>query len=315
VAATLQGIAVELRHKPVPFYGTWSLTHTIIPNLTNVLEGFDIKAEISGRAKHIYSIHQKMEAKQLAFEHINDLLGIRIIVDTIRDCYAAQETIHAFWSPITDFYGGEPGRDWIDQPKQNHYQSLHTTIRFHDKMVEIQIRTHEMHEIAEYGVAAEHWRYKDSKTYRKGRTPSVTKAKDQIWSQQLAELRKGLAHKQEAAVPKREDLEQRQIFVITPKGHVIDLRAGATPLDFAYRIHTDLGHSYRGAKADGRLVHLDYKLKTGEIVELLASRPTKNPSRDWLTQKKDEEGNSHYVFAQTPQARGKIRSELNKQKR
>ena len=287
----------------------------IIPILTNKLNEWGIEnAEISGRAKHIYSIYQKMEAKQLTFEQINDLLGIRIIVDTREDCYDAQEVIHLFWPPMTDVYNGQPGRDWIAEPKANQYQSLHTTIRIEDKAVEVQIRTHKMHEIAEYGAAAEHWRYKESKTYRKGKTPRVTKLKDQIWSEQLAELRKSLADEQTSVASKRRGLLKHRIFVITPEGHVIDLAAGATPLDFAYRIHTDLGHRYTGAKVDGHPVRLDYELKNGEIVELFTSRARNGPSPEWLSISKDENGKSKYVFARTRQAREKIHSWFNKQK-
>lgn len=285
----------------------------IVPIVLNKLKEWGIeKAEISGRAKHIYSIHQKMEAKQLTFEQINDLLGIRIIVDAREECYDAQEIIHMYWPPMTDVYNGQPGRDWIAEPKANRYQSLHTTIRIEDKTVEVQIRTHEMHEVAEYGAAAEHWRYKESKTYRKGKTPRVNKLKDQIWSEQLAELRKSLANVPTSAAPRRRNLLKHQIFVITPEGHVIDLSAGATPLDFAYRIHTDLGHRYMGAKVDDHIVRLDYELKNGEIVELITSRVRKGPSPEWLAISKDEEGRSNYMFARTQQARKKIHSWLNK---
>ena len=149
----------------------------IIPIVLDKLKEWDIeKAEISGRAKHIYSIYQKMEAKQLTFEQINDLLGIRIIVDTPQDCYDVQGILHEYWSPMTIVYDGKAGRDWIAEPKANQYQSLHTTIRIEDKAVEVQICTHKMHEIAEYGAAAEHWRYKDSKTYRKGKTRQYVKS-------------------------------------------------------------------------------------------------------------------------------------------
>ncbi|MBV9232006.1 MAG: bifunctional (p)ppGpp synthetase/guanosine-3',5'-bis(diphosphate) 3'-pyrophosphohydrolase [Chloroflexi bacterium] len=300
------------------------IAQTVIPAIENRLNEFDIKAKLFGRPKHIYGIYQKMQTKQVAFEHINDLLGIRILVETVKDCYSAQEVIHMFWSPVREFYGGEVGRDWIANPKANGYQSLHTTIYFDDKKVEIQIRTHEMDEIAEYGIAAQHWLYKDNKTYRKGRTPKVTRLKDQNWSKKLESLRRSLANKQLSPETKNEQLSSEakqegllrdRIFVITPKGHVIDLRVGATPLDFAYRIHTDLGHQYSGAKINGQLVHLDYALRTGDIIELFTSRPNKSPSRDWLSQKKDEAGNSHYVYAQTSQARSKIRHQLKKQKR
>jgi GTP diphosphokinase / guanosine-3',5'-bis(diphosphate) 3'-diphosphatase len=290
------------------------ISHVIIPTLEKTLKEYGIKAEIQGRAKHIYSIYKKMEAKQLTFNEINDLLGVRIIVDAIDDCYLVQEIIHEFWSPDTEVYGGERGRDWIANPKENGYQSLHTTIFFEEKKtVEIQIRTHEMHEKAEFGAAAEHWRYKIDKIYKKGKTPRITKAKDQIWSQQLAQLRKNLTSEQESIELSQESLLKEQIFVITPKGHAIDLLAGATPLDFAYRIHTDLGHRYTGAKVDGHIVRLNYKLKNGEIVELISSRARKGPSPEWLARSKDEEGNSTYVFARTRHAREKIHRELNKQ--
>jgi GTP pyrophosphokinase len=171
-----------------------------------------------------------------------------------------------------------------------------------------------MNEIAEFGAAAEHWRYKIDKIYRKGKIPRVTKVTDQIWSHQLAQLRKSLANEQESTEQAQEPLLKNQIFVITPKGHVIDLRTGATPLDFAYRIHTDLGHRYTGAKVNGHIVRLNYKLKNGEIVELITSRSRTGPSPEWLTKSKDEEGKSTYVFARTPNAREKIHRELNKQK-
>ena len=286
----------------------------IIPIIRAELEAFGIKAEISGRAKHIYSIYQKMEAKELTFEQINDLLGIRIIVNKSDDCYIAQAIIHQFWPPVTEVYNGNPGRDWIVHPKENQYQSLHTTINIKGKIVEVQIRTHEMHEVAEYGAAAAHWHYKESKAYRKGKTPRITRVEDQIWSEQLAELRKSLADEQKSTASKRRGLLKHQIFVITPEGHVIGLQAGATPLDFAYRIHTDLGHRYTGAKVGGRLVRTDYELKNGDSVELLVSRTRQGPNPEWLSKSKDKDGNMHYVFARTRQARSKIRKWFNEHK-
>lgn len=288
------------------------ISHQIIPELKRVLEEYGIEAEIYGRAKHIYSIYKKMAAKQLRFEEINDLLGVRIIVDTKENCYDVQDIIQDCWPVETEVYGGEKGRDWIANPKENQYQSLHTTVRIADKMVEVQIRTHEMHEIAEYGAAAEHWRYKEDKAYRKGKIARVTKEKDQIWSKQLAEMRRSLEHAEAITSLEQKRLLKKWIFVITPKGHVIDLRAGATPLDFAYRIHTDLGHRYTGAKVDGRIVRLDYELKNGEMVELITSRAGRGPTAQWLSRSKDEDGNSKYVFARTRQARNKIHSWLNK---
>src|SRR5579871_273120 len=170
----------------------------IIPLIQNALAEFDIRVEVSGRAKHIYSIYKKMEAKQLSLNQINDLLGIRIIVDSQQDCYDVREIILDTWPAVTAFYDGETGRDWIATPKENGYQSLHTTILINGKIVEVQIRTHKMHEKAEYGAAAEHWRYKDPKIYRKGKTPRVTKEKDLNWGKGLAEQRKMMDNQQEA---------------------------------------------------------------------------------------------------------------------
>ena len=302
------------------------INDNIIPVVQAALVEYGIEAEITGRAKHIYSIYDKMVAKQLEFNQINDLLGIRILVDSERDCYDALEIILDKWPAETDVYDGEAYRDWIANPKANRYQSIHTTVTVEvknketeNKIIEIQIRTREMHEVAEYGVASAHWQYKESKAYRKGKTPVVLKMKDQVWGEQLAELRRSLADKGGGA--KEESADQVQgshlnmrIFVITPKGHVIDLPSGATPLDFAYRIHTDLGNRYTGAKVDGRIVRLDYKLKNGEVVELITTRARSGPSPDWLAVSKDEEGRSKYVFARTSQAREKIHRELNKQK-
>ena len=279
----------------------------IIPIIREQIGPFGIQVEISGRAKHIYSIYQKMEAKQLCIDEINDLLGIRIIVETKEDCYNVQGILHEYCSPITTVYDGKAGRDWIARPKENQYQSLHTTIHINDKIVEVQIRTRTMHEIAEYGAAAEHWRYKESKTYKKSKTSRVTKSKDQIWGEQLAELRKSLSNELPSTTQVQKNLLKDRIYVITPEGHVIDLPAGATPLDFAYRIHTDLGNRYTGAKVGDHLVQLDYRLKNGDIVELITSRARKGPSPEWLSRSKDKEGNSDYVFARTSQAREKIR--------
>ena len=276
----------------------------IIQIVRKQLEDFGIQAEISGRAKHIYSVYQKMEAKQLGFEQINDLLGIRIIINQYKDvdkdageikdkdaekhneialCYDVQDILHELWSPVTEPYEGMPGRDWIARPKENQYQSLHTTIIINDKMVEVQIRTHGMHEIAEYGVAASHWRYKESKAYRRSRTVKAQGAKNLLWNEELASLRQSLAYEQETTKPTQKRLLKSRIFAITPDGHVIDLADGATPLDFAYRIHTNLGDTYMGAKVNGRYVRMDYALKNGDIIEISTSRARKGPNPDWLT--------------------------------
>jgi GTP diphosphokinase / guanosine-3',5'-bis(diphosphate) 3'-diphosphatase len=297
----------------------------IIPTIQKELEALGIEAKIFGRAKHIYSIYKKMEANQLTFNEINDLLGVRIIVDTIDDCYLVQSILHECWSPQTEVYGGQAGRDWIANPKENLYQSLHTTILIENKAVEVQIRTGAMHKIAEYGVtalqSAVHWRYKESITYRNAKNLRETGEKHR--SKQLAELRKILnddqvvidsemKEEQEAVISMLKDLLEDRIFVITPEGHVIDLAAHATPLDFAYRIHTDLGHRYTGAKVGDHLVRLDYELKNGDIVELITSRARKGPSPEWLSFSKDDDGKRYYLFARTRQARSKIVNWLNK---
>ncbi len=294
--------------------------NNIIALIEALIEGYGIQAEVNGRAKHIYGIYKKMVAKQLTLEQINDLLGIRIIVDrsegfdddkeVIRECYDVQEIVFGEWPPILSFYDGEVGRDWITHPKENGYQSLHTTVEIEGKIVEIQIRTRQMHETAEFGAAAEHWRYKDPKIYRKGKTPRVTKAREVNWGKQLVELRKNINNQQEAKDLLQQGLLKDRIYVITPQGHVLDFPKGSTPLDFAYRIHTDLGHRYTGAKVDGHIVRLDYHMNNGEIVELIASRPRPGPNPGWLDVNKDEEGHSTYIFARTSQARSKIRSKL-----
>ncbi|HZU68456.1 MAG TPA: TGS domain-containing protein [Ktedonobacteraceae bacterium] len=259
--------------------------NNIIPQIQAELKEFGIEAVITGRAKHIYSIYNKMVAKNLSFEEVKDLLGIRIIVDSKQDCYDVLEIILDTWPAETDVYNGETYRDWIARPKENQYQSLHTTVKIEGKIVEIQIRTKEMHEIAEYGVASAHWRYKESKTYRKGKTPRVLKTKEQIWDQELAQLRKSVVEekKQDSTEQSKNRILKDRIYVITPKGHIIDLPTGATPLDFAYRIHTDLGHKYLGAKVGGRFVSIDYELKNGDIIEVITSRTRKGPNPEWLS--------------------------------
>ena len=284
--------------------------HDIIAVIREYLQKAQITAIVTGRAKHIYSIYQKMEAKQLTFEKINDLLGIRIIVDTSEECYAVQSILLDHWEPLTEFYDGKVGRDWIAKPKENLYQSLHTTIKIEDKIVEIQIRTRKMHEIAEYGVASAHWKYKGKKAYLKGKTPIEKREKEKVWNEQLNDLRKSLATEQSSSNKTQNVSLKKFIFVITPEGHVLDLPAGATPLDFAYRIHTHLGHGYMGAKVDGRLVHTEDELKNGEIVELLPAKTRRGPSPVWLSVSKNKEGKRYYVYARTRQARSKIRSWL-----
>ena len=301
-----------------------TITQEIIPAIKDMLDEFGVEAFISGRAKHIYGVYQKMVARQLNWEQLNDLLGIRILVATIEQCYEVLNIIHAFWEPKTDFYDGQSGRDWIATPKENLYQSLHTTIMMGQKIVEVQIRTYGMHEIAEYGVTsvtyAAHWRYKESKAYRKGKLPR--EIINQERGLMLIELNKTLESLSQESLPVHRDLVPLQkerlkgrIFVITPKGHVLDFPADATPLDFAYRIHSDLGNNFAGAKVDDHIVRMDYKLKNGQIVELITSRMGRGPSPNWLMISRNEEGESGYIFIRTPQARRKILSELNKQRK
>jgi len=263
------------------------------------LEAAGIKAEVTGRAKHIYSIYQKMRrysAQSKSFDQIYDLLAMRVFVDTVSECYHALGVIHALWRPI-------PGQfdDYIGNPKDSMYQSLHTTVVGPGgRPLEIQIRTWEMHRVAEYGVAA-HWRYKEG-----GR--QAGRDEERIaWLRQLIEWQRDLAGADEFVESVKTDIFHDQVFVYTPKGDVLDLPAGATPLDFAYRIHTDLGHQTVGAKVNGRMVPLNSPLKTGDVVEILRSRTSKGPSRDWL--------NQNLGYIRTAHSREKIRQWFRKQER
>ncbi len=258
--------------------------------VNDVLGKVDIKAEIYGRPKHFYSIYKKMVEQNLEFEELYDLMAIRIIVDTIKGCYAALGVIHAAWKPI-------PGRfrDYIAMPKSNGYQSLHTTvIGPGGRPVEIQIRTREMHRVAEYGVAA-HWRYKE------GATDKEFDAK-MSWLRQMLDWQTELKDAKDFMESLKIDLFVDEVFVFTPKGAVFDLPVGSTPVDFAYRVHTEVGHRCIGAKTNGRIVPLDQKLKNGDIVEITVGK-VNNPSLDWLN------------FVKTTGAKTKIKSWFKKQKR
>lgn len=268
-----------------------------------------IKATVTGRPKHYYSVYQKMIVRGRDFAEIYDLVGIRVLVDTVRDCYAALGTVHARWNPV-------PGRfkDYIAMPKFNMYQSLHTTvIGPSGKPVELQIRTFDMHRRAEYGIAA-HWKYKQEAVAgaSKVRTdvPKNTGGRgqdtvnDMAWLRQLLDWQKETEDPSEFLESLRFDLSRNEVFVFTPKGDVIALPAGATPVDFAYAVHTEVGHRTIGARVNGRLVPLESTLDNGDLVEVFTSKAAgAGPSRDWLQ------------FVKSPRARNKIRAWFSKERR
>src|SRR6266508_3522228 len=247
-----------------------SLVSDLREILARELDGVGIQAEITGRPKHIYSVWQKITRENKDFSEIYDLSAIRVQVDSVRDCYGVLGVVHSLWKPM-------PGRfkDYVAMPKSNGYQSLHTTVITHTgEPIEIQIRTLEMHRVAEFGVAA-HWTYKEGE-------------KDASFDQKLSWLRSLLEWQNEVGDAEsfldtvKVDLFEDEVYVFTPKGDVLNLPADSTPVDFAYRIHTEVGHRCIGAKVNGRMVPLDYQLQNGEIVEILTSKGPHGPSRDWL---------------------------------
>jgi len=256
------------------------------------LREMKVKADVQGRPKHLYSVYEKMVLRGKEFNEIYDLVGLRILVDTVRDCYAALGALHALWRPV-------PGRfkDYVAMPKFNMYQSLHTTvIGLEGRPLEIQIRTHQMHMTAEYGIAA-HWRYKDRASKRDERAEMAWLGRMLEWQQEMADPR-------EFMEGLKIDLYEGQVFVFTPKGDVVNLPAGATPIDFAYAIHTEVGHRCMGARVGGRLVPLDYELQTGDTVEVLTSKAADaGPKRDWLG------------IVKSPRARTKIRQWFSRERR
>jgi guanosine-3',5'-bis(diphosphate) 3'-pyrophosphohydrolase len=240
--------------------------------LQRELEKIDMSADITGRPKHMYSIWQKMSREQKDFSQIYDLLAMRVLVDSVKDCYGVLGVVHSLWKPL-------PGRfkDYIAMPKSNGYQSLHTTVVSHTgEPIEIQIRTREMHNVAEYGVAA-HWAYKE------GDGAAETRFDQKLsWLRLLMEWQKEVSDAESFVDAVRVDIFQDEVFVFSPRGDVYNLPAGSTPVDFAYRVHTEVGHRCIGSKVNGRMVPLEYELKNGEIVEILTSKAPHGPSRDWL---------------------------------
>ncbi|MDR2156778.1 MAG: bifunctional (p)ppGpp synthetase/guanosine-3',5'-bis(diphosphate) 3'-pyrophosphohydrolase [Clostridiales Family XIII bacterium] len=261
----------------------------VIDEIKEALDDFHIAYEITGRSKHFYSIYNKMKYQHKQLDEIFDLTAVRIIVDTVKDCYAALGIVHTLWKPVPTRF-----KDYIAVPKPNRYQSLHTTVFGElDQPFEIQIRTKEMHRIAEYGIAA-HWKYKEG----------VTGDQDEL---KLAWIRESLEWNQDMHDPRefmetlKLDLFSNQVFVFTPKGDVMELPSGSTPLDFAFKIHTDVGAKCVGAKVNGKMVPIDYVLENGEIVDILTSNNSKGPSIDWLQ------------IAKSSNARSKIRQWLKRQ--
>jgi GTP diphosphokinase / guanosine-3',5'-bis(diphosphate) 3'-diphosphatase len=267
-------------------------TENVIEEIDTELRDSKVKAKIDGRPKQYYSIYQKMVMRGREFDDIYDLVGIRVIVSSVRDCYAALGAIHAKWSPI-------PGRfkDYIAMPKFNLYQSLHTTVVGPEgRAVEIQIRTLEMHQRAEYGVAA-HWKYK-------AQAGKAGEEVDFAWLKQLSDWQEETADPGEFLENLRFEIGAKELYVFTPKGKVVGLAAGSTPVDFAYAVHTEVGHKMIGAKVNGRLVPLESKLQAGDVIEVLTSKSeSAGPSKDWLN------------FVASPRARAKIKHHFTLERR
>jgi guanosine-3',5'-bis(diphosphate) 3'-pyrophosphohydrolase len=269
-----------------------SFVDKAIEALRPELAAAGIEAELSGRPKHLYSIWKKMQRKGSEIGEIYDVYAIRVLVGEVKDCYAALGVVHSMWRPIPNQFD-----DYIAVPKPNLYQSLHTAVMALDgKPLEIQIRTHAMHQVSEVGIAA-HWRYKEGS--RADREYDAKLA----WLRQVMDWQRDVSDATEFVEGVKLDVFQDQVFVFTPKGEVKDLPAGATPLDFAYRIHTDIGHRCIGAKINNRLVPLDYRLKNGDIVEIVTTKGEHGPSRDWMN------------VVRTSHAREKIRQWFKRQER
>ncbi len=276
-----------------------SLIAQVIQILSREFDRIGLKAEISGRPKHICSVHQKMEkyaALGKDFDDIHDLLALRVLVGSVPDCYSALGAIHNLWHPLPDQFD-----DFIANPKPNGYQSLHTTVMCQGTTsLEIQIRSYQMHHIAEFGVAS-HWRYKEGEKVDMHFEERIS------WLRQLIEWHRELSGAEEFLESVKTDIFIDQVFVYTPKGEIKDLPKGSTSLDFAYRIHTDLGHNCIGAKVNGRLVTLNYQLNNGDVVQIMSTKVARGPSRDWL--------NPVLGYIKTSHAREKIRQWFKNQER
>ncbi|MFC5931492.1 bifunctional (p)ppGpp synthetase/guanosine-3',5'-bis(diphosphate) 3'-pyrophosphohydrolase [Cryobacterium melibiosiphilum] len=271
----------------------------IIDTINEDLKASRIRGKVAGRPKQYYSIYQKMVVRGREFDEIYDLVGIRVLVNSVRDCYAVLGSIHARWTPL-------PGRfkDYIATPKFNLYQSLHTTVMGpKGRPVEIQIRTQEMHQRAEFGVAA-HWKYKEQVNGKSAGGPGPQSDTDMAWLAHISDWQAETADPGEFLDSLRYEIGAKEVYVFTPKGRVIGLPTGATPVDFAYAVHTEVGHRTMGSKVNGRLVPLESTLTTGDVVEVFTSKnPDSGPSKDWLN------------FVRSPRARNKIRQWFTKERR